>query len=92
MNLPRAAPACTPADDVYFFGAEGESAAKRDWRERRAKGICRRCPVIAACRDYALGGGIRDGVWGGMGEAERANLLRRARVRAYRARLRGAAA
>jgi hypothetical protein len=43
-----------------------------------AKAVCRRCPVVQACGQWALDQRIAEGVWGGMSEKERANLLRQA--------------
>lgn len=42
-----------------------------------AKRVCRTCPVMEQCGDYALDQRIADGVWGGMSEAERRSILRR---------------
>lgn len=44
----------------------------KDAREHAAKRICQRCPVIVECREWALRRREQYGVWGGMGEAERA--------------------
>jgi WhiB family redox-sensing transcriptional regulator len=41
-----------------------------------AKAVCRRCPVVQQCRKWALDTREPFGVWGGMSEKERANLLR----------------
>ncbi|MCZ1006377.1 WhiB family transcriptional regulator [Streptomyces lydicus] len=41
-----------------------------------AKAVCRRCPVMPQCQDWALTTRMPDGVWGGMSEAERATVLR----------------
>jgi hypothetical protein len=43
-----------------------------------AKAICQSCPVIQACGEWALETREPDGVWGGMSEKERSNLLRQA--------------
>ena len=40
-------------------------------REQTAKSICKRCPVIAPCLDYALESRAVEGIWGGMSERER---------------------
>jgi WhiB family redox-sensing transcriptional regulator len=45
-------------------------------RERRAVGICNRCPVQAACLDYALSVPWLRGVWGGTTEQERQAMRR----------------
>ena len=46
-------------------------------RERRAKEMCRRCPVINQCRSHALEVGEPYGIWGGLSETERDLLLKR---------------
>ena len=62
--------ACRNADpDVFFPGSESEA--------EDALRICRGCPVIEECRDWALDMRIRYGVWGGMTERDRRRVLRR---------------
>jgi len=36
-----------------------------------ARIICRKCPVIAQCLQYAIANNIQYGVWGGMSERKR---------------------
>ncbi|MFV0496028.1 WhiB family transcriptional regulator [Mycobacterium sp.] len=67
---------CRGADSSVFFHPDGERGNTRIQRELRAKEICRRCPVIDACRSHALGVGEAYGVWGGLSESERDVLLR----------------
>ncbi|MEV8128659.1 WhiB family transcriptional regulator [Streptomyces sp. NPDC085944] len=52
-------------DELFFPGARARAAIDE------AKAICGRCPVKKACFDYALDNEIRQGVWGGLTEAER---------------------
>jgi WhiB family redox-sensing transcriptional regulator len=33
---------------------------------KEAKDTCARCPVAAQCRAFAIAGGHRDGIWGGV--------------------------
>ncbi|MFH8799163.1 WhiB family transcriptional regulator [Streptomyces sp. NPDC017936] len=66
--------ACTGEDPELFFPVGTSGPALRDTAD--AKRVCARCPVTAACLDYALGSGPMSGVWGGTGEEERADLLR----------------
>jgi WhiB family transcriptional regulator, redox-sensing transcriptional regulator len=47
--------------------------------EDQAKEICRDCPVLSKCRDYALTTPEPYGVWGAMTAIERAKLLARIR-------------
>jgi hypothetical protein len=59
--------ACRGADPELFFPERGGSADP-------ARRICARCPVRQPCLEYALGHGIRDGVWGGLAERDRREL------------------
>ncbi|WP_049568704.1 WhiB family transcriptional regulator [Nonomuraea sp. SBT364] len=43
---------------------------------KAAKNICRECPVLRDCLDWALRAGEPDGIWGGLTPSER----RRART------------
>ncbi|MDO3399903.1 WhiB family transcriptional regulator [Mycolicibacterium neoaurum] len=54
-----------------FYPGDKESRDARIAREHRAKSICRRCPVVLACREYALENGEAHGVWGATTPAER---------------------
>ena len=53
---------------VNFFPHRSQSAAA-------ARAVCARCPVQAACLDFALDG-AEVGVWGGCTEKERDRILR----------------
>lgn len=39
-----------------------------------AKAICATCPVIGACRQYALDRPKLQGIWGGLGDTERSAI------------------
>lgn len=70
--------ACRDADTTLFFGPNRhESRSEREARERVAKQICARCPVIEPCREVSLRQHEIYGVWGGLGEVERRTLLAR---------------
>jgi WhiB family redox-sensing transcriptional regulator len=69
--------ACRGEDLYLFFGGEGERLPDRLAREERAKRICGGCPSRHACLDYALSANERAGVWGALGEDERASERRR---------------
>ncbi|MEU3297558.1 WhiB family transcriptional regulator [Streptomyces longwoodensis] len=43
-----------------------------------AKAVCRRCPVLGRCLQWALDTGPMDGIWGATTEGERRALRRRA--------------
>jgi WhiB family redox-sensing transcriptional regulator len=61
--------ACRDVDPELFFpvGATGPAVVQA----RRAKAVCRRCPVIQECGEWALGNREITGVWGGMDDEER---------------------
>ncbi len=56
---------------AVFFPAPGERPGARHLRESEARALCRRCPVLMACRDWARSQG-EYGFWGGESEEERA--------------------
>ena len=60
---------------LFFPPTSSERRDERDDRERRAKAICRTCPVVDACRDYALSIREPHGIWGGLNESERRTIL-----------------
>lgn len=63
--------ACVVVPTEVFFPGRGHSVEP-------AKAVCRACPVMAECREYALGISDLKGIWGGLAEEER-HLLRRQR-------------
>jgi len=74
--------ACRDSDPELFFpiGNTGPALLQID----QAKQVCRTCPVIADCLQWALDTGQEAGVWGGASEDER-RLMRRNAHRAARA-------
>lgn len=74
--------ACRGLDSDSFFHPDHERGEARERRESRAKQICAACPVRQACLDHALAVREPYGVWGGMTEHERTELLRRRRLSA----------
>ncbi len=67
---------CRNANAAVFFHPEGERGPARRRREQQAKAICANCPVIAQCREHALAAAEPYGIWGGLGEAERNEILK----------------
>jgi WhiB family redox-sensing transcriptional regulator len=67
---------CREEDPELFFpfGDIGPTLLQIE----EAKAACRRWPVIDACRQWALESGQAHGVWGGLSEAERRSIKRRA--------------
>jgi WhiB family redox-sensing transcriptional regulator len=55
---------CAQTDPEMFFPEKGGDPT-------RAKAVCRRCPVRAACLDYAMANKEAFGIWGGLSERER---------------------
>ncbi|WP_016881504.1 MULTISPECIES: WhiB family transcriptional regulator [unclassified Rhodococcus (in: high G+C Gram-positive bacteria)] len=72
---------CLGADTGMFFSPTGEGRKARDRRENAAKTLCAQCPVIDACRNYALTAGETYGVWGGTTEKERRRAAAQSRKR-----------
>jgi hypothetical protein len=63
-------------DTIEPAGQWVKQGACRD--DPDAKAICRRCPVIQQCGQWALDTREPSGVWGGISEAERRGILRQA--------------
>jgi WhiB family redox-sensing transcriptional regulator len=74
----RADAACKGESAVYFFAPNHfERKPEKDFREGRARSLCRACPVRQQCLEYALAVGETHGIWGGLNELERRRLARR---------------
>jgi WhiB family redox-sensing transcriptional regulator len=73
--------ACRGVDSSLFFHPEGERGAARSAREAAAKEVCMRCPVRAECATHALTVREPYGVWGGLTEDEREEMMGRSRNR-----------
>ena len=69
--------ACRDLDPEMFFHPDGERGPRRRNRENAAKAICASCPVIAACRAHALAVQEPYGIWGGLSEDDRTEILER---------------
>ena len=69
--------ACRDEDTALFFHPEGERGPRRSNREAAAKAVCARCPVLERCREHALATREPFGVWGGLSEDDREELLQR---------------
>jgi len=75
---------CRNEDAALFFGPNGfEPKRERVARESAAKAICRACPAVKACREYALSQAELYGVWGGLGETDRREVLARRGIVAH---------
>ena len=69
--------ACRGMDTAAFFHPERERGSSRARRERKAKAVCARCPVIENCLRWALTAREPYGIWGGMSAEERLAVLTR---------------
>ena len=67
--------ACRGMASSYFFHPEGERGPARARREATAKAVCHDCPAMAACRAHALEVHEPYGIWGGLSEGERQQLI-----------------
>ncbi|MCM3660761.1 WhiB family transcriptional regulator [Georgenia satyanarayanai] len=66
---------CREADPNLFFHPEGERGGTRRRRDEAAKAVCAECPVIQQCREHALKVREPYGVWGGLSEDDRQQIL-----------------
>ena len=64
--------ACRGADPDIFYPTSEEEVEE-------AKAVCRQCPVLGPCLEYALANRERDGIWGGATEKERRRMIRQRR-------------
>ncbi|RSD09179.1 WhiB family transcriptional regulator [Amycolatopsis eburnea] len=68
---------CRNASSAIFFHPEWERGSARRQREATAKAICEHCPVLETCRNHALEAQEPYGVWGGLSESDREEILTR---------------
>jgi len=66
---------CREADPTLFFHPEGERGPARRNRDAAALAVCAGCPVLQQCREHALTVREPYGVWGGLTEDDRQELL-----------------
>ena len=64
-----------PQAAVFFPPPQFERKDEKLERERRAKAICEECGVRSDCLDYALRIREQHGIWGGLNEVERKQIL-----------------
>ncbi|MQA78544.1 MAG: WhiB family transcriptional regulator [Streptosporangiales bacterium] len=69
---------CREVDPELFFPIGNTGPALSQIEE--AKAVCRQCPVVESCLEWALSTGQDAGVWGAMSEDER-RALKRQRIR-----------
>lgn len=66
-----------PQSAVFFPPSSFERKDEKDAREARAKEICATCPVRKPCLEYAIRIKEPHGIWGGLNEMERKQVLAR---------------
>jgi WhiB family redox-sensing transcriptional regulator len=64
-----------PESAVFFPPAVGERREERERREAKAKAICHTCAVRDECLEYAVAIREPHGIWGGLNEHERRELV-----------------
>lgn len=64
-----------PQAAVFFPPSAPERRDEKRFRERRAKAICDTCSVREDCLSHALSIREQHGIWGGLSESERRELL-----------------
>ena len=67
--------ACRSLPTEMFFHPDGERGPRRKAREIAAKAVCATCPVIAQCRAHAIAVQEPYGIWGGLSEEERFEII-----------------
>ncbi|MCB1250515.1 MAG: WhiB family transcriptional regulator [Acidimicrobiales bacterium] len=64
-----------PHSELFYPPQQFERKDEKVDRESRAKGICASCSVKRDCLDYALSIREMHGIWGGLNEAERKQVM-----------------
>jgi WhiB family redox-sensing transcriptional regulator len=69
--------ACRELPTEMFFHPDGERGPRRKARVESAKAVCATCPVLNQCREQALALHEPYGIWGGLSEEERVEIINR---------------
>lgn len=74
MDQRAATTVCAQTDPDLWFPDKGNWTSSRS-----ARALCQTCPLLAACRSWALANPdeAREGIWGGLTERERSAERRR---------------
>ena len=67
--------ACRGMDSSIFFHPAKERNFEKERRAATAKAVCQQCPAINDCLAHALKVREPYGIWGGLSEDERAQVL-----------------
>lgn len=70
---------CKDVDKEVFFLPYGSRASDKNEREAKALAVCKECPVIEQCLQFALDTEEYYGVWGGTTPEQRIAIIRRRR-------------
>ncbi|MBW8699150.1 Transcriptional regulator WhiB1 [Streptomyces sp. MBT84] len=68
---------CLREDPELFFPIGSVNSGPVAMQADEAKAVCRRCPVMTHCLEWAVAAGPVEGIWGGTTEGERRALRRR---------------
>jgi WhiB family redox-sensing transcriptional regulator len=66
---------CRGTDPSVFFHPDNERGRKRRQRKQDAARFCAQCPVVAQCLEHSLRFQEPFGIWGGIAEDERHQIL-----------------
>ena len=66
-----------PHSAIFFPPAQFERKDEKEEREIRAKAICATCAVRQPCLDFAIRIREPHGIWGGLNELERKQVMAR---------------
>jgi WhiB family redox-sensing transcriptional regulator len=69
-------PACRDRGDIFFLENLFEPASRKA-AEEFAKELCKECPLLRACGEYALAANETEGIWAGMNPSERRILAQK---------------
>jgi hypothetical protein len=65
---------CAEVDPEVWFPEDGRNYKYRTPEAVYAKQLCKRCPAIQECREYALRYTELYGIWGGLDPTERRDI------------------
>ncbi|WP_351235447.1 WhiB family transcriptional regulator [Streptomyces sp. NPDC002133] len=69
--------ACLGRDPDLFFPVGNSNSGATLMQITEAKAVCRRCPVVEQCLNWAVKAVSVDGIWGGTTEVERRAMRKR---------------
>lgn len=65
---------CRGESTETFYPPDGIRGRERAAYEEHARAICRKCPVLQTCRQYAIAAREPYGIWGALSPADRSSL------------------